>query len=379
MTSVRQSFVFALEDKFKGGKGANKSWIAPPPGSYFSNTNSRQTSAIYASGTKKWETTAYGAFAGNWDWTFMMDYKYLEPFMLVFDKINGVQYSSDLEDTSEFYNPKSNEFKFTKEKIGKAPTFCVRRKILHKLVGGTMDEQVELKGCIVQSISFSRSATSSQYQVSMSGVYATEEMKTGDLNYATDYQDYDGQLVEYSCVLLADSSTADISSAKYVANTDSTSISITNNVSMVYSTCIPFATQYCEDRNQFQISTSCYSTNPEAYKTRVYSGGYNKAVRAPMSKNLKPLAKMFIVSFDSLIEDDADADTAISNAMNSATHYVKFEITNAVLKSMKWVNGDGSKLTDSLSSVDCRDISMTVKTAEKLILHTVNSTEISSS
>ena len=98
-----------------------------------------------------------------------------------------------------------------------------------------------------------------------------------------------------------------------------------------------------------------------------------------MSKNLKPLAKMFIVSFDSLIEDDADADTAISNAMNSATHYVKFEITNAVLKSMKWVNGDGSKLTDSLSSVDCKDITMTVKTTEKLIYHTVNPTEISSS
>lgn len=374
MTSVRMSFVFAPEDEFKGGIGSKK-WIAPPPGSYFSSTGTRQTSAIYTTGSKKWETTAYGAYSGTWDWTFMLDYHYLEPFLLAFD--NVYIDNSDKpkiwgkDSTYDDYN--GSIFKFAKGQTGRVPSFTVRRKILHRVAGGKEDEMVELKGCVVNTISFSRSASTSQYQVQMSGTYANEEMTLGDLE-ETDYQSYDGELVEYSCVSIADKAEDEFKHSNYVANTDSISVSLQNNTNMVFNTCTPFATQYYEDRNQFQISTSCYSTDPKAYKTRMYSGGYANDKMKPMSKGLKPMEKMFISTFDKdCAEVDGDTtDDKLHNAFTKSDKYVLFEISKLVVKSMKWVNGDGSKLTDSLSSVDCKDITLTIKNGKnKLVINTL--------
>ena len=366
------SFVFAPERKFKEGKNGADKWIAPPPGSYFSSTANRQTSSIYTTGSKKWETTAYGAFSGTWDWTFMLDYFYLEPFLLAFDKVfidNNIT-PKVWGDSSTYDDYKGSTFKFMKGQTGRVPSFTVRRKILHRIAGGETDEMVELMGCVVSSISFSRSASTSQYQVQMSGTYATEKMTLGNLD-ETDYQPYEGELVEYSCVAVADSADSTIDGATYIANTDSISISIQNNTNMVYNTCTPFATQYYEDRNQFQISTSCYSTDPEAYKTRMYSGGYDSSKRAPMSKGLKPMEKMFIISFNGEVDENK-----VSDAYDNSECSICFEATKLVVKSMKWVNGDGSKLTDSLSSTDCKDIAFTVKRTAVLGSHGPDSSKM---
>lgn len=353
------SFVFAPEDKFKGGIG-DKAWIAPPPGSYFSSTGTRQTSAIYATGSKKWETTAYGAYSGTWEWTFMLDYHYLEPLMLAFDTVNGKKWIEN--PTYDTFTSDNKTFVFKKGKTGRVPSFTVRRKILHTVAGGDTDELVELYGCVVNAISFSRSASTSQYQVQMNGTYANEEMTLGDLG-ETDYTPYDGELVEYSCVSIADGAEDRFEQSKYIANTDSISVSLQNNTNMVFNTCTPFATQYYEDRNQFQISTSCYSTDPTAYKTRMYSGGYTNEKLKPLSKGLKPMEKMFISTFDKDCAEvtGATTDEKLHNAFKGSDKSLLFEINKLVVKSMKWVNGNGSKLTDSLSSVDCRDIVLTIK------------------
>lgn len=374
MTSVRMSFVFAPEDEFKGGIGSKK-WIAPPPGSYFSSTGTRQTSAIYTTGSKKWETTAYGAYSGTWDWTFMLDYHYLEPLMLAFDTVNDLKWVEN--PTYDAFIGVGNKFVFKKGKTGRVPSFTVRRKILHTVAGGDTDELVELYGCVVSTISFTRSATTSQYQVQMSGTYANEEMRLGELP-KTDYQEYDGELVEYSCVSIGDSVDSTIDTANYVANTDSISISIQNNTNMVFNTCTPFATQYYEDRNQFQVSTSCYSTDPQAYKTRMYSGGFTNEKLKPLSKGLKPMEKMFITSFNGLVEDSEASSTGelLRNAYRDSDKSIMFEISKLVVKSMKWVNGDGSKLTDSLSSVDCKDVVLTITCKgddQRFVKHTLES------
>ena len=359
MTSVRMSFVFAPEREFRGGKDEGDKWIVPPSGSYFSSTGTRQTSAIYTTGSKKWETTAYGIYSGTWDWTFMLDYHYLEPLMLAFDTVNGKKWVED--PSYESFKSDDHTFVFKKGRIGRVPSFTVRRKILHTVAGGDTDELVELYGCVVNTISFTRSASTSQYQVQMSGTYANEEMTLGDLG-ETDYLPYDGELVEYSCVSIADGAEDNFEQSKYVANTDSTSITLQNNTNMVYNTCTPFATQYYEDRNQFQITTTCYSTDPKAYKTRMYSGGYTNEKLRPMSKGLKPMEKMFISTFnEECVEFEGTTDEKLHSAFNASTKSLLFEINKLVVKSMKWVNGDGSKLTDSLSSVDCRDITLSIK------------------
>lgn len=375
MTSVRTSFVFAPEKEFK--KMGNNLWIAPPPGSYFSSTAARQTSPIYTTGSKKWDVTAYGQYAGSWDWTFMLDYQYLEPLVLAFDGVaindrNKIIKWKHKDEAGYGYNDyvgkdtDYNLFFFTKENNSKPPSFTVRRKILHRIVGGPNDEMVELRGCVVNSISFSRSSSTSQYQVQMSGFYATEEMVLGELE-KTDYWAYDGQLVEYSCVRLYGLFDGKTLSDQVAANTDSVSITITNGTNPVYNTCTPFAGQYYEDRVKFQISTSCYSTDPETYKTRLYSGGHDHTARKPLSKGLKPLKKMEIISFDGEMVDmpNEDATTVITQSYSKSKNRLSFIAEDLVIKSARWVNGDGSKLTDSISSTDCKNITLMVARTPK--------------
>jgi hypothetical protein len=351
MTSVRQSIVFALEDKFRDGNKDGSKWYCPPPGTYFSSTSSRQASPIYSTGSKKWDAAAYGAFSGTWDWTFIMDYNYLEPFALAFDTYEKGSITRG--------NQVCMKYTFSKENGKRPPSFAIRRKIMHRSVGGEKDETVILKGCVVNSISFARSASSSQYQVTMSGIYADEEMTNEDLT-STDYKKHVGNLVEYSCLSIGGEG---LLSSEIVANTDSVTIGISNNVSLINNTCTPFAKAYHDDRTAFQVSTSCYSTDPRTYKKRVYSGGKNNTADKPWSKGLLPLDKMYLSSFSYDPRTVAAGEAPLKELQemyDASDHSVLFTISNVVLRSMKWVNGDGSKLTDSLSSVDCQDISLEI-------------------
>ena len=74
MSSIRQSFLISLEDSFGGGIGSGNEWIAPPPGAYFDSTDARQTTRVQSTGSKTWDTFAYGRMNGSWNMTFMLDY-----------------------------------------------------------------------------------------------------------------------------------------------------------------------------------------------------------------------------------------------------------------------------------------------------------------
>ena len=92
MTSARQSQVIVLEKEFGKGRpyGANgrplADWIHVPPGSFMQFTLQRATTRINTSGSKFFDSVAYGQLRGKWDWNFVLDYNYLEPLLLVFDK-----------------------------------------------------------------------------------------------------------------------------------------------------------------------------------------------------------------------------------------------------------------------------------------------------
>lgn len=379
MTSHRMSFVFAVERRYRGGEYDRGGWISPPPGSYFSSTGTRQTTPLYTTGSKKWDAVAYGGYEGTWEWTFMLDYDYLEPLALAFDTVNGMHVADEGYD--KFKDEETNTYTFKKKDCGRVPSFTVRRKILHRVAGGKTDEMVELEGCLVTAISFSRSASTSQYQVQMSGVYASEKMVLGKLE-TTDYEPHDGHLVEYSCVAFSESNQLidTLHLPKLVAFTDSVSISIQNNVNTIHSTCSPFAQTYYEGRNHFQVSTSCYSTDPEYYKTRMYSGGGDPSVREPMTKGLTPLKKMQIFSYDGTYVPIGDYAVGIQEAFEKSDRNLVFTLKDLVIKSMKWTNGDGGKLTDSISSVDCRDLVLIIKSGNSRlfinnVLNSPNPTE----
>lgn len=343
MSSIRMSCIWAFEDDFGKGRGANEQWRAPPPGTYVSSSHSRNVSKITAEGTKVFETFAFGTVAGSFEWSFVLDYDYLDPLLLVYEDYSVQQSGGSYVHT------------FKKANNKRVPSFCIRRKILNRMAGGPdgSDEIVELRGCVAKSISFSMSAGGSQMTVTISGVYVDEKMYCGDLT-TTDYQEYEGDLVEFACLFVGDAECGN-----YVANTDSLSLSFDNSVSVVYSTCTPFGAEYSEGQTSYTFGTSCYSNNPSYYKRRVYSGGYRNTDLYPQSKNLAPVP-LFTVAAYSLAMKDGNGDT-VEEAIELSDKTAIFSIYDCVIKSLTWQKGDGSKLQDQISSTDCRYIDLTVK------------------
>ena len=355
MTAIRQSFVFQLEDKFGAGKMSTLGWLAPPPGSFFDSTDNRQTTTLYGSGDKFRQNVAYGQFAGSWNWTFPLDYHYLEPLMLAFESVNDKVFSKR-SDRETFGSLVNNKFVFKKVNTRRVPSFCVRRKISNKMVSpDSLDELDELLGCFVQQVSFSRSNATSQWQVNLSGVFADKTTVLGELP-TLDYAEYDTDLVEYACLFQGDGVVDD----NYVAYTQAISMAVNNNGAAEFNTCSPFAVIYHEGKAQFQFSTTMYAADPLKWKMRTYSGGIDNTHRRPMAKNLRPMDTITIAAYNESITDNPAIHT-MAQAFNASDTSLKLTIKDAVLKTMKYPNGDGSKLVDSVSSVDCSSMELEIK------------------
>lgn len=373
VSGIRQSFVYSLEadGHYGEGKCSSYKWVAPPPGSYFNSTHNRQTSRIQSTGSKYWDTVAYGALSGQWEWTFTMDYKYLTPFLFVFER-----YQVDPVDASG--NPVADDaqtkvgyrYSFSKVNYDKVPSFTVRRKILNYMAGGPVysDEMVELRGCVCKSFRFSKSEGSSQVNVTMTGFYADEKMVTGELS-STDYQDYTGALTEWMCMYISDDGT----NYDYMANTDNLGVSVENNAAGVFNTCSPFAKNYYEGLSNFSFTTSCYSTNPDQYKKRLYYGGYKgwtgstdnatgqPLTARPQAKGMRPLPYIKLLSYNgSTRAASQDDEVSVTSAISSSNYISEFLIEDCVIKSMTWPKGNGGALQDSISGAECKKISLAI-------------------
>ncbi len=348
MTGVRQSFVFALETGFKKGKKADVNWVRPPPGSYLSTGHSRGATKINTEGCKTWDTIAYGQLTGSWEWTFTLDYDYLEPFCLAFEK-----YEPTVVKEGAVYN-----HHFEKKNNGIVPSFVIRRKVLNNLgIGGGEDEVTELRGCVLRNLSFSKGAGASQTSVTMTGFYAEEVMVLGDLTDGTDYTKYDGNLTEHLCMYVSDDGTT----YDYVAKTDSLQVSIENSSNPLYSTCSPFAVKYYEGYTNYSFGTSCYSDDPQRYKLRVYGGGQKAPVSSkttrPMTKGLAPIKGIKLIAYDGT----ASEGSTVAEAIKDSTRIFTLSITDCVVKSLTWAKGDGQVLQDKISSSDCRLMTLDIQ------------------
>ena len=382
MTAIRQSFLFELEDYF-GKPNATHHWIAPPPGSFINTTHNRGTTRVQSAGTKVWDTVAYGQLTGSWEWTFMLDYDYLEPLYFAFESLIEYECTGTAQNPTVTNN--YTDHKYDKSNTGRVRSFTIRRKMLNRMAGGpeNSDEMEEIYGCVVRNISFSKAAGDSQIQVRMTGFFVDEAMVLGRLD-ATDYQEYDGHLAEYFCMFVGDNPTDTLSQCHYVANTESLEISIENGADPIYNTCSPFASAYYENITNYSFSTSCYSNNPNNYKLRVYGGGRKvepvtdidgtRYISRPMAKGLAPMKKIYLIAYDGSarsydttsegttthVEDTDITSADIIAAYNRSTKKICVDITDCVIKSLTWPKGDGSKITDNISSTECKRIKMTI-------------------
>lgn len=357
MSGIRQSFCFCREKTYKAGKADGDCWIAPPPGSFLSTTHNRSTKKIYTQGSKFFDTVAYGSMSGSWEWTFVADYEYFEPFMLAFDETSFTAVKDKDGKTI------AGEYVFSKKNNKRVPSFCIRRKVLNGITGGShgLDEESILYGCVVKSIRFSRSAADSPLNVTMSGFYADEQTALKNL-INTDYQEYTGSLVEFSCMFIGE-----VSNENYVANTESLTIGIENGASAVYSVCSPFASSYAENQTSVSFGTTAYSNDPMRYKMRVYGGGETATptndVYRPRSKGMTPIPLVNIVAYNGMAEGDA---SNIATIYEGSTRRMKMSLDKVVIKSMTWQKGDGNKLQDQINSTEVRNLTLSIRSGQAL-------------
>ena len=362
MTGIRGSFLFCRERTFRAGKHKDDRWIAPPAGSFLSTTHSRSTQKLFSAGSKYYDTVAYGQLSGTWEWTFTLDYDYIEPLLLVFE---GAEVTTV---TDEKTKAVTSTYKFYKSNNLKVPSFCMRRKVLNDLTTGfekqVRDEMEEYYGCVVKTARFSRAGGSSQVSVTLNGFYCDEQM-TLDNYDSTDYQEYMGEIVEFSCMFIGS-----VSNDNYVANTESITLGIENSAAAIYTTCTPFAKDYCEGQTSYTFGTTCYSDDPDRYKTRVYGGGQpvtprssTKITVSPKAKRMKPIPAINIISYTSEMDDDDFANTAdpIANVYASSDKSAVMTLEDVTIKSLTWQKGDGSKLQDQINSTEFRKFSMSIK------------------
>lgn len=346
MTGIRQSAILGMESSFASGTPTN-GWFAPPPGFFCSYTADRSVTAVTAEGSKFVETYAYGAFSGSWDCQFYFDYQYIDIFRLAFES-----YSCQSNGDGTYTHT------FGKANNSRVPSFCIRGKILNRMAGGPAqsDEMTTLKGCIVQSVKFSMSAGSSQVNVTMSGKFADIECDYGNLA-TTDYKEYNGELVEFSCMFIGTQMNDDT----YVSMIDSLSVGVDNNADMLYTTCSAFGVDYYEGVSNFSFSASGYANDPERFKRRAFSGGQTNTPTQPMAKGLRPCADIYLASYNESVRDDGYDD--IGEAITESNRSAVFHIEDCVYKTAVWQKGDGSKLQDQISSAECRRITLQVKTS----------------
>lgn len=359
MTAIRKSYVFAFEDEFGKGIGAGKRWISPPPGFYMTRTENRSTARINAAGTKLFETVAYGVTSNSWEMTFVLDYEHLELLLLAFEKYYAP------EDVS---NPYPGTHYFTNANNIRRRSATIREKILNRMAGGKEDETNTLVGVVCKSVRFSKSAGGSQVNVAMSGFYVNSSMDVSNLE-STDYKEYNGDLVEFSCLLINDRADGLVTDAdtEHIANTESITLGMEYAASQGYDVCSAIATYFSEDRSTYNFSTSCYAIDPGNYKRRLYSGGVSNTPLSPLNKGLAPINKLFMASYNKSILDGTamlpggQMAASVPEAITASDKTAIFTISKCIIKSLTWQKGDGSKLMDQISGAECRTIDLAIK------------------
>ena len=348
MTAIRKSVVFGRESKFKGGAS---DWIAPPPGTFISCGHNRTTSRINTTGSKTFDTMGFGQMTGSWEWSYTFDYDYLEPLLLAFEKYSCEPVTDENGKETGMY-----KHTFSKANNYRVGSFCIREKVLNVMAGGPegSDEMVDRYGAVVKTIRFNKTSAEGPISVTQNGFYCDEKMQKGELT-GTDFTVYDGHLAEFMCMFIGDEATAD----NYVAMTETLNVSLENNASAIPITCTPFAGGYHEGLTQIAFSTTAYSNDPSRYKQRVYSGGFDNTALRPMSKNMAPIKRMILKSYNATVRD-ADGNIDLEKSIAGSTRSVTFIIDDCVIKSLTWQKGDGSKLQDQISSAECRNLTIEV-------------------
>lgn len=341
----RQSFTYIIEDEYAQYPKAKETdtdlmWFVPPPGSWFESSHSRSVSSIYEVGMKRLADFNYGKISGTWQWTFVLDYNYLEPFLLFFEGYDYSEFSPDKNSENPWTNWGTH--RFYKTETDTVRSFTVRRKRLHRVAGGIADEVVDLQGCVCTTLTMTQSAGGSETRVTLSGIYSTEHINTDYTNLSLDIpENRTPVLTEFGCVY---------NGSDLITNVQDWGIRIGNNVKGIYGVGYPCVRSYYEEETAYAFSLTAFANNPKQLAQRVLSGGYRNDLHAPINEKALPIPRLSLRSRSPAIETYFDPD---SDEKREFRYSMDVDISDCTVNAMTWPSGDGSKLMDKLSNGRC--------------------------
>lgn len=383
MTAIRKSYLIAIEDGFGTGQAKDDKWYPMPQGFYLSWSASTQASSLYGTGAKIRQNSIYGSFQGSWNASYVMDFNNLEFLSIIFDtEDNDSPEAIDSTDTTKanFLTEQNGVYEHVFRKINnrRQRSYVIKERVLNKIANGDYDEENVLKGFLARNIQIARSTSGSQMALEMSGVFADKYTTLFDSRLDSFFVPINDPLTQYSCMYMGLNATPEDEDA--VEQVDSHSINIETSVSLVYSTCSPIATDFFEDKSTFAWNATAYMNNPtKKFKLLSNSGGTlnpkttittpdGHHARQPMGKNLAPLEYVNFITYDESKRDAYHGNyLSVVDAYLNSPHVVWVQARNSTVKSTTTPKGDGSKLQDSLSSVECDEIIIRVRNNKPMI------------
>ena len=344
MTGVRQSVRVGKESSFGSGSVDSDGWFALPPNFFLQATPTISTTELYSEGSKFFDTVDYGQFSGSWEMSFAMDYEHLALYQMIFDTVEV----NTLADGKY-------EHVFSISNDARVGSFVIQGVVLNKITSnGGKDERFTLKGCVAKSIRLSRSSGASRMTVTMSGFYVDEETELG--TFSSLYQDYEGQLIEFSCMFWGDAVEAD-----YVANVESITMGLDIGAAPNYTVCRSMPVGFYSGKCDIQLGMTTYANDFERYRIRVLGGGKPTANVSSnkyrfMCKRKAPVPKVTVAAFTECRDKYGTFEDAIAESGNTAT----FIMEDVILNSFTRQKGDGSRLIDQMSSSKCRKLTITI-------------------
>ncbi len=337
MTDPRQTFVFAYEDQYAVAPTAGI-WLLPPPGSRFTSSHSREAERINEVGRKKWADVNYGRVTGTWEWSFYLDYNFLEPFLAVFEDYSKSDYTYDAEgNTWGQYAVHT----FKKSEDGTVPSFTVKRKQLNRIVGGEADEISYLYGCVCTTMKMTQQAGISTISVSMSGIYSSDSVGDATLDKLDRVDGRTYNFVEYACAY------ADGSNEVW-GIVNAWAVQVGNSVRGIYGICNPYVRSYYEGQTSNVFSATILSNNPGILRRRVLTGGQSGPDTSPRWQGAAPMAQINLRS-------TKDRTVYINNTEYTIQLSMDIKVTNCVVNAMSWSNGE-DKVMDQLNGGKSQDI-----------------------
>ena len=403
MTAIRKSYLIAIEDGFATGKPKTvngvEQWYVVPQGFYLNWSGSTQAQSLYGTGAKIRQNSIYGAFQGSWGASYVMDFEHLEFLSILFDIEDNDPDDSSATPTAYDANKKLTAFttsnvyehKLKKYNSRRQRSYVIKERVLNIIAGGLYDKETTLKGVLARNVQIARSTSGSQMAAEMSGVFADKITKLYNEPIESFYTAISDPLTQYSCMYM--SKNGAITDDTAIEQLDSHSINIETAVSLVYSTCSPIATDFFEDKTTFAWNATAYMNNPtKKFELLSNSGGTldpkvgatdqsgnplrdpdGEHALQPMGKNLAPLEYVDFITYSESYRDQyGSAYTTREQAYESSEKIVAVRAVNSTVKNTTTPKGDGSKLQDSLSSVECDEIEIIIRNSNPFVWDSSN-------